>query len=842
MFDIAWSSIKHRTGGFVGAFVALFFGSAVVTACGILLVSGLTSGMPPERYAAASVMVGGEQSKHVKEDFDPVHAERATVPADLVEKVAAVPGVKSAVGERTFALSAADARGNPVGLADPLYGHGWSSAVLGPVELRTGAAPRTEREVVVDETVARTAGLEVGDTARIAVGTTPAAYEVTGIVAGLDRQASVFFTDGRAEELSPRADRLTAIGVFADAGTDAGALADRIAKAAPGTDVYTGDRIGDLEFLDVGQSRGFLVGLSVAFGGTALGVVIFVIASTLGLGVQQRRRELAMLRAVAATPRQVHKMIGSETWLVSVVGATLGSGLGFAVAGWLRGAYAEAGALPADFALSYNPLPAVASVVLCVLGARLAGYVAARRVARIKPVEALGESLVEAPELGRGRWISGLVLIGLGLVVAVVVPVLVPGELAIAGAASALMVLMIGSGLIGPVLVRAAARLMGPLLARSRVSGYLAAANSTANTRRLSGAVVPLALGAAMALLQVSILTTTQAEAKEQVTDGVVADWVLTPAGPGLSPELVDEVRAIPGVAAATPVARSQVMLDYQEIDQVVTKQFGAQGLDPADLDRTLDLDVREGGLARLTGDTIALSWIAAGTTGLDVGDTADVHLGDGTPKKLRVVAVYGKGLGFGDVTLPHDLLTRHTTDGLDAALLVAADGERSAVSEALDELAAGTPTLRVEQPDDFAAAQEDAQNEQSMTNLIANAVLLLYVLIAVVNTLVMATTARSREFAMLRLIGTTARQTRRMMFMESWVVVATALAVGALIAVPPMVGVSLALTEQPLPYVPPLVWVAIGGFVAVLGWLSISLPTRSALRRAPVEAAGTRD
>ncbi|MGW4200395.1 ABC transporter permease [Streptomyces sp. NPDC004726] len=847
MFDITWSTVKHRKGGFIAAFIALFCGSAVVTACGVLLLSGLLSGVSPERYAGATVMIGGQQHKETPEDFDPAHAERVTVPADLLRVAADVPGVETAVADRTVAMGIADDRGRTVDLDDPLYGHGWSSAALGPFRLTEGKEPRGGGEAVLDEELARRAGLEVGDTARLSVGTNPASYTVVGIVSPVDRQSAVFLTDEKAAELSPDADRLTAIGIIGEPGTDAGTLAQRIEKALPGTDTYTGERIGDLEFLDVGQSRGFLVGLSASFGGTALAVVIFVVSSTLGLAVHQRRGELATLRAVAATPRQIHRLIGGEILLVSSVGALLGSVPGFVVAGLLRDAFAAGGVLPADFELSYNPIPAVASVVLCVLGARLAGYIAAFRVARIRPVEALGESQVEPPEPGRVRLNTGRALIVLGVATSVALPLFMPGRLALAGAGGSLLILMTGTALIGPRLVGATSRVLGPLLRRSRVSGYLAAANSTANTRRLSGAVVPLALCAAMALLQLTTASTVGAEARDQAVNGVVADYVLTGEGTGLSPELTGTVRELPGVTAATPVVRSQVLIDYKEFGDPRSESFSAQGVDPANLGRTLDLDVRDGTLDGLRGDTVALSWMAAGTAGLDVGDTADLHLGDGVRKKLRVVAVYGNGLGFGDVTLPHDVLVRHTTTGLDAAILVSAEGAgaggagaRTEARSALDGLAGDTPGLQVREPDEFTAAQQGEFAQQSWVNMVANALLFLYVLIAVVNTLVMATTARGREFGMLRLIGTTKRQTLRMMLMESWVVVATAIVVGVLIAIPPLIGTSLAMTGRAVPHVEPVVWAGVAGFVAVLGWLSITVPTRSALRTQPAEAVRT--
>ncbi|GGY36840.1 ABC transporter permease [Streptomyces omiyaensis] len=850
MFDIAWSTIRNRKGGFVAAFVAVFCGAAVVTACGVLLLSGLLSGVPPERYAGAPVMVGGGQTKTVRENIDPHFAERVTLPARTADAVAEVAGVRAAVGDRTVALSVTGAGGEVLALDRPVYGHGWASAVLGPFALSDGREPRSGGEVALDRELARRAGAEVGGTVRLAVGTTATAYRVTGLVApppgGLDRQSAAFFTDDRAGALSGRPDRVTAVGVLAEPGVEADELAERVQEALAGsaerTEVYSGDRIGDLEFLDVGRSRGFLVALSASFGGTALAVVVFVVSSTLGLAVHQRRRELAMLRAIAASPRQIHRLIGAEILLVATVAAVLGAVPGYLVAGFLRDAFAGAGVLPGDFELSYHPVPAVAAVVLCVLGARLAGVVAAHRTARIKPVEALRESQVDPSGPGRSRRTAGVVLLAMGLAAAVVLPLLIPGQAAAAGAAGSLLLLMVGCALLGPRLVGLATSALAPLLRMFRFSGFLAAANARANSRRLSAAVVPLALGAGMALMQLSTLATVEAEASRQAASGVVADYVLTTGATGLSPELADAVRRVPGVGTATPVVRSQVMLTYEEVDKTTSRAFGAQGVDPRGLARTLDLDVREGGLDGLGEGTVALSRTAAGTAGLGVGDTAELDLGDGTPAKLEVVAVYGNGLGFGDVTLAHDVLAAHTTDRLDAALLVRASGEE-AREEAAAGLAALTGTaagLRVQESDRFAAAQQGEFSRQSWTNLIANSLLLLYVLIAVVNTLVMATTARGREFAMMRLIGAGARQTRRMMFLESWVVVITAVAVGLFLAVPPSIGSSLALTGRPVPHVEPLVWVGVAGFIALIGWSSVALSTRSALRTRPIDAVYT--
>ena len=825
MFSLAWSTIKARRGGFVAAFVALFFGATVITAGGVLLESGLRSGVAPERYAAASVVVGGKQAFTGTQDLATAFAERVPLAADAADRIGRVPGVELAVPERSVAVDVLSAKGNA-----PVYAHGWSSARLAPFALTDGRQPQGPGEVVVDTGL----GLSTGDTARIALGGVPTDYRVVGLASApsLHRQSAVFVTDEAAAALS---DRITAVGVVAAPGVDADDLAQRIGTAVDGVETYTGTAIGDVEFLDVGQARGFLTLLSGSLIGTIAMVVLFVVASTLGLSIQQRRRELAVLRAIAATPKQIHRMIGAELLLVSVAGGLLGSLPGFAVAGLLRDAFAGAGVLPADLALVYSPLPALGALLLCVLGGWGAGYFAARRLARAKPVDALGEAAVEPKALGGARRTFGVVFLVAGVLAGTVVPALVPGPAALGGAAGSVLLLMVGTAMLGPVLMRMATAVAAPVLNRGRISGYLAAANSRANARRLSGAVVPLALALAMAAVQIFTITTAEAAAADQVETGVTADLVVSGGATGLAPEVVDAVRRVPGVRSALPVVRSQVLLEYRMIDELEVEGFAAQGVEPEHLGSTLDLAVTSGSLDGLRGDTVALSTSAAGTAGVSVGESVHVFLGDGADKTLKVVAVYANGLGFGDVTAPRDLLAAHTTTGFDDAVLVSADQG----ADVAGALAAKYPGVAVVDRSAFAAAQHEQRWQQSSTNLIGNGFLLLYLVIAVVNTLVMATGARRREFAMLRLIGTGRGHVRRMMALEAGVVVGAAAVIGTAVAVVPLVGISLATTGQPLPAVDPLVYGVIVLVTAVIGFGSIVLATRAALRGRPVDTVG---
>ncbi|MFL6125263.1 ABC transporter permease, partial [Actinophytocola sp.] len=446
MLDHARATIRHRKGPFVGMFVAVLAAAALVTALGVLLESGLRAGVPPQRFAGAPVVVGAQQSISVAEDMDQPYSERVPLPADVVDKVAAVAGVTKAIGDLSVPVTL-DGR--------PVAGHGWSAATLTPFHLRDGGAPR-EDGVVLDSALA--AGVKVGDRVDIAIGAVPRTFTVTGITAeALGRQSTLFFTDAQARELYGRPEQVDAVGVLTD--QDAGAVADRIAAAFPKLAVYTGDARGDVEFLDVGQVRSQLILLSLSFAGTAIMIAMLVVASTLALSVQQRRREIALLRAVAATPRQVHRMIGAEILLVAGSAAVLGAVPGYGLAYGLRAAFASVGMLPADFGLALSPLPAVAAVVLSIGTARIAGWIAARRVAKIQPVEALRESDVDAKPIRRGRVLAGQLALVLGTA-ASSLAVILPGETAVAGAGSSALLMVVGVALLGPRLVEWTIRLV----------------------------------------------------------------------------------------------------------------------------------------------------------------------------------------------------------------------------------------------------------------------------------------------------------------------------------------------------------------------------------------------
>ncbi|MFJ8755091.1 ABC transporter permease [Streptomyces sp. NPDC102441] len=828
--SLAWSTIRGRKGGFAAVLVAVGVGSAVITACGVLLETGISSGVPAERYHRADVVVGGYQAMPVEGDADPRLSERVRLPSGTVAKIAAVDGVESAVGDVSVRMSVIEK--DSVLDGPPVYGHGWSASVLAPFTLSSGTRPRAADDVVLDSDLARRAGVAEGDTVTLVTGSEPGTYRVSGVAepeVSLDRQSAVFFTDDRAARLHGATDSIDAVGVLAAKGTDEGGLADRIEKAVPGVATYTGDDRSDVETLDVGQMRAFVIEVASAFGATMILLVIIVVAGTLALSVQQRRRELALLRAVGATPRQVLRMIGGEAVLVGGAGAVLGAVPGILLAMLLHTVFTAAGALPSGFSLVITPLPVLSALLICVVAARIGGWLAARRAAKVSAVEALGDVAVEPKKLGWVRLTLGVLLVPAGLAVAIVLPIALPGEAAIDGAASSALLLVIAVGLLGPRLFGGIATLLGRR--QGDVTRFLAIANSRARARRLSAATTPLIMGVTMASAQLFSATTLAATAHDQAVDGVIADHVVTSDSAGISPGLAEALRDVPGVRTVSPVARTSTILTWPDGDSVQYRISTAQGVDPAAVPGTMELDVLRGDLGGLTGSTVALSRLVAGTVGADVGGHVDVHLGDGTVQKSEVVAVYENGLGFGDVTLPHDVVVAHTTDHLDQWLMVNSDRETDLGAALKDH-----PTVSVRDAAAVTAAPTDGGADTGIS-LVLNAVLLGYLAIAVVNTLVMATISRRREFALLRLVGTRTSQVRSMMRKEAGLIVLCAVVVGTIAALPSLIGMSYAIRHSVVPSVPPLTYLGIVITAAVIAWPAVMLPARLALRPPAVEA-----
>ncbi|MEU7832354.1 FtsX-like permease family protein [Nonomuraea sp. NPDC049129] len=807
MIFVALKTLRHRKAAFAGAFVALFCAAALVCACGMLLETGLRGSVAPERYAGAPVIVSGDrfarQTVRASETKTKTKAkqlsERAWVPAALADRLRRIPGVSRVVAEVTFPAYVAGRR---------FQGHGWESAALTPYTLRTGREPRAAGEVVVEAA----SGLSVGARVPVRTAAGDRTYLVTGVTAqDLPSQDTLFFATAEARRLAGRPGQVAAIGVFPQAdvsGVVKGALA------------YTGDERGAVEFLDAEQSRVKLISLGGALGGTSLLVAILVVVGTFALSTQQRQREIALLRAVAATPRQVRGMLGGEALLVGVVAGTLGSAAGVGLGFWLRSRFVALGAMPDNLRLMVSPFPLLAALGAAVVAAWAAAYLSARRAVRIRPVEALGEAELPTARIPLGRMIAGL-LCGAGGVVLTLVLSALSSEAA-SGPVTLLTALVwtVTVALLGPVLAQVATALLGVPLRAARTSGYLAAAGLRATSKRLSSVVTPLSLMVAMTCTILFVQTTMGYAAQEQATAGTRAEHVL---GPHVPSGTAAVVRRLPGVEAVTEVLRTSV--------RVGLDKYGAQAVTADGLGRTMDLGVVSGSLDDFDDDSVAVSRTAAERLGVSAGAKINLTLGDGTPVELRVVAIYSRGLGFGELTLSHALVAGHVDDPLGTVLVAAPSVTRADLERAVP----GVGVL------DRAQAAE-AGGANSEVNYVAMGLIIAFTAIAVVNTIAMSTSSRSRELALLRLVGTTRRQALRMLRLETLAAVVVAVTIGTAIALVTLSAFSMGMTGSVVPHIPPLTYLAVIAAAAGLALLATALPGRLVLGRRPVELIGARD
>nr|WP_206066760.1 FtsX-like permease family protein [Nonomuraea sp. FMUSA5-5] len=795
MTGFAWKLLRERKGAFAGAFVALLCAAALVCACLMLLETGLRGAVSPERYAGAPAVVAADQfvrqtvgkgDGEIKTKAKPL-AERAWLPETVVETLRRTPGVSKVVAEVTFPFGA-------------YTGHGWESAALTPFTIARGREPRGAGEIVVD---AR-AGLEVGARLR--------GYRVVGVTAqALPSQDTVFFSTAQARRLAGRPGMVSAAGVFPG-----------LARAPQGAVLYTGDERGRLEFLDAEQARVKLISMGGALAGTSLIVAILVVVGTFALSIQQRQRELALLRAVAATPRQVRRLVGGQALVVGVLAGVPGAAAGVGLGLLLHAAFVALGATPANLPLVVSPFPPLLALLATVAAAWAAARVSARRLARIRPVEALGEAALDDGRLPVWRLVAGPVLVAGAVTLTLVLSGLDTEAAATPVTLLTALLWTVAVSVLGPLAARLAVAVLGPLLAgASRLvpswkrtpagasrpakgaSGFLAARNLRATPKALAAVLSPLTLMVAMTCTILFTQTTMGAAAQEQAAAGTRADHVL----PGAAAS-AGEVGRVPGVQAVTPVLRTSVRfgLDKYPAQAVVYDR------------RTLDLGVVAGTMDGFGPGAVALSGTAAAHLGLAPGDRAALTLGDGTPATLKVAAVYSRGLGFGDVTLPYELVAGHVDDP-SGTLLVAAPGIT------LPGAAPATATISSANP---------------QVTFVALGLIIAFTAIAVVNTLAMATSGRARELAVLRLAGTTRRQVLRMLRLETLAAVLAAVVTGTAVALVTLAAFGAGMTGSAVPSVPPAAYGLVVAAATVLALLSTTVPARLALRTRPAETVSS--
>lgn len=828
MIAIAFRTLRARWVGFAGAFLACMLAVTLVGGWAILFESGSRATVSPERLGGAPILLAGKQNftEHTghgdgADSESTLLPERVRLDPAIVGKVRNVAGVKSALPDSSFPAQAD---------SGAVTGHGWSSAALTPYSLLSGTAPTADDQVVVENDHGK-----VGERIHLRTATGDRQYTISGIVTTtvvVTGPPAVFLTDNEASRASGYAGRIDAIGITPDSGVDAAALATALAKVAPETEVLTGDDRGRVEFPDSVQSNSDIVAISGSVGGIAILVAIFVVASTLSVSIQQRYREIALLRAVAATPGQVRRMVSAETLLVSLAAVVAGVGPAIVLAEIIRHAFVSRGILPHGFHVYVGWIAPLVAAGCTVFVGQVAAYIAGRRAAKVHPTVALAESVIQPHRLGIFRLLLGLCALAGGIVL-LTVSMSATGDGAAGAAAGMIMVFMVAVGLLGPVISGIGAFLFGlPIRRLSRIGGFLAAVHARSRSRRLASAMTPVALCVSLAFLTVVLQATISHAQTHQDGERVIADRVVQASGPGIPAGVVADLGRKSGVDSAIGYLQTEV-----ETSRGLSP-YVAGAVTPGRLDRVLDLDVRKGSVNHLADGEVALSEQGASAFHGSVGERIDVRLGDGTLIRPKVTAIYARGLGFGDVLLPWSSVSAHvSTPALPVAYVRFGSG--SGADQAIRD---SYPGLIIGDHKSYQAQLDKDQELNAWVNNVMLGTIVGFVAIAVANTLVMTMIERKREFALMRLVGATTTQVMRMVRWEALLILMLGLSLGIAIGWITMIPFCRALGDGVTTYIPPVPALLLGLGAILLAVLSSVLPTRRALRQEPIEAIGLRD
>ncbi|MEU9195845.1 FtsX-like permease family protein [Streptomyces hundungensis] len=827
---LARAALRFKPSAFAGTFVALLMAAMIVSACGLLLATGLTASVPPQRYAAAPVVVAADQNLRYTigtgEDRDEERLalpDRARLDDSLVAKAASAPGAAAAIAD--LAVPVRTDKNIPV------TAYTWASTAFTGTKPVSGTAPRPGEVVTTTGTVGERISLDTpagprefkvsGTTGTTGTTRTTGTTPTTSATSDATATTGIWLNDADARALSAHPGKVDAIAVLPKPGTSTDALAAQVKRAlGDRARVHTGDDRSTVEDRGLAQAKEVLIGLGGSFGGVATMVAVFTAAGTVALSVGQRRREYALLRAIGATPRQIRRTIATEALLVAPLAGALGCLPGVALATWWFGQLRDKGAIPDTVDLAITPLPLFVAVGATVVTALCAGAAAARRPAKIKPGQALAESAAERlrpgwirTTLGVGAVVGGCSFAGLAASET--------GEDAANAALGVVMLFMMAVALLGPLIARGCAAVFGLPLRAAGAAGSLAAANTRTNARRLASAITPIVLAMAFSSVLVFLHTSEDRAIEDQQRAGITANQVVTdPAG--LPSDAVARAGAMPGVATAVGLTRTSVLIPNGGTGYTPS-EASAQGVtgSGADLAKVQDLGLRTGSLTALAPGTAALDASLAEAAHVRLGDRLPLLLPDGTKASPKIVATYDRGLGLAQLTFPQADLTAHLTHPNPTTLLTRATPAAAAPLATLGKVtdAAG-----------HAAAQSTDREVNAWANTVMAAVLGGFAAVAAVNTLVMTVFDRRRELGTLRLIGTTRRQVLKMIRWEALLVVAAGIVIGSAIALATLVPMVNGLTGR-APYIPPLLYGSFAGGILVLGLAATALPARAALK-----------
>ena len=783
-------------------------------------------------------------------DLSDEHGTTISLDAALLAKVKAVDGVRTAEGSISDANGAILGKdGKPVSPGGaPMFIASLNGPTFESLAVDEGRFPKTADEVALDKGTADKEKFVLGD--RISVqGVAPRKrYRLVGTttiggVPSLGGAAFATLTLSEAQRMTAKQGKFDAISVAADAGRDPQKLTAGIRRVSgPGTVVRTGVQEAQSQSDDVRSNLSFLSTALLAFGGISLFVGAFIIFNTFSITVAQRAREFALLRTLGASRRQVLRAVLAEGLVIGVLGSAAGLGLGILVASGLRALFKSFGIdLPSNGTVILTRT-VVVSLVIGILVTLISSLIPAIRATRVPPVAALREG-VALPQTRSSRFAFPLALV----LTAAGVALLAVGLFVASGATSALSftgagaaVTFLGVALLSPRLVGPIASVLGaPLQRIFGLTGRLARENSVRQPGRTATTAAALMVGVALVCFAAIFAAGANKTIASAVDSGLRGEVILqNQAGFGaFTPEAGEVVRQIAGVEAVSPIRGATTRV------QGISGKEGLAGIDPATFERVYRLEVDQGSadaIRGLPGDRILVEKGYAEEHGLALGDPLVLK----TPRRgdltLQIHAIFEDGGQLlGSLVVANRVLAQQFGVDKDQLTFVALRGNREdpAVKRAIDaRLSEDFPQVEARTADEFKQDQRDQINQLLGLIYALLALTVIVALFGIVNTLVLSITERTRELGMLRAVGTSRRQVKRMIRLEAVITAMIGGVLGVVLGVGLAVLVTRALDDFQLAF-------PVGTLIAVLiasglaGVLAAILPARRAAKLDVLEA-----
>lgn len=704
--------------------------------------------------------------------------------ATLIDTVSGVEGVDQASIKVSGYAQILDHAGKAVGTPQTgVLGENWVTIpALNPYTIVAGRAPTRSTapwwqfapwwlysdtepiEIAIDKHSATVAKLAIGDRTTVLTAGEPVNATVVGITRFGDVDTPgglsvVLFDDTTAQKVLNKPGQVDAIAVTARAGVEPDALVARIAPlVGAGNEVITGATLTAEHQKDIGKDISQFGVFLTMFALIAMLVGAFIINNTFSIIVSQRTREMALLRAVGASGRQVRLAILAEAAITGLLASAIGLIAGIGVA---KGIRALLSALGVDIPLGnllITPTTAIGSIVVGFVITLASAVLPARRASRVAPIAALRDIAQDRSAVSTRRMIIGTVATLIAVVITLAGINAADAKIAGLGA----FALLVAVTVLGPILARPVAAALGAPLARLRgTPGAIAQQNAMRNPKRTARTASSLMIGVALvsflSIFAASIKTSGAGALRDDFQGTVIVDSGAIDSSSGLTPNLAANLTTQPGVHAVTEQRTAAVETNG-------TAGF-LNAYDTTTVATMFNLGHIEGDVTKLGPDGIA---VKRGTVAspVQLGDTRNVTFQTGNAT-FTVRAIYDHapdaiGSRFVDLTA----FEAHLPERLDSRIYVNAED-----ITVIEQVAADYPTAKVLTTEAFITQQHGNLNTilTLMYALLGLAVLI--ALLGIANTLALSIHERKRELGLLRAVGMSRSQVRSSVRWESAII-----------------------------------------------------------------------